>query len=472
VCHFSDGSVVASYAKLAFQSDSYQAMHAAACISPSDCWFGGEPLEEPQIGAFHLHWNGSTLEAERNPQGHAVEDMRLYGGRLYESVLLSSTDRVEEAESPLHPSVLHAIYPKDIQPTFESLLPESQSGEILPTYALGAYPSALDFLHLSADEDGLWAAAGPVPVPERPIASAPAELTVLRDSGGVWSQLLGPEADPPGGDAEPFPGDTVDSIAAEPGTEHAWVALDSLADAEKPSPTATARVARISADGEVTDEETLPSAAEMQAGIGPKGAAAKITCPAAHDCWLVTTQGWLFHLSDGSPEAEDADPALDGLITERPPDEGVPQVAPDALPEDDSGLPAEETEFSDGSTIAEAPPTAETRVAVALLSKVRSRLVHGSTLELAFHLAVKARVRLLAKRHSSVVASTPTHTLAAGNRKLLLRLNPRRWPTKLDLQTHALAPLPTASTRGSGTDTVSTDFRVLPRTPFFTGLLG
>ncbi len=55
---------------------------------------------------------------------------------------------------------------------------------------------------------------------------------------------------------------------------------------------------------------------------------------------------------------------------------------------------------------------------------MHSRLVHGTTLELRFHLAVKARVRLLAKRHKQLVASTPTRTLAAGSRKLLLRLNP------------------------------------------------
>ena len=63
-------------------------------------------------------------------------------------------------------------------------------------------------------------------------------------------------------------------------------------------------------------------------------------------------------------------------------------------------------------------------------------------------------------------------TLAAGNRKLLLVLNRKRWPTKLSLQTHPLAPLPTTTTKeavggpehgGSGSNTVSTGLRVLPR---------
>ena len=94
---------------------------------------------------------------------------------------------------------------------------------------------------------------------------------------------------------------------------------------------------------------------------------------------------------------------------------------------------------------------------------MHTRLVHGTTLELRFHLAVKARVRLLAKRKRKVVASTPTRTLAAGNRKLLLALDRRRWPTKLDLKTHALAPLPLVSTRSPGTNTVGTGVVVLPR---------
>jgi len=95
-------------------------------------------------------------------------------------------------------------------------------------------------------------------------------------------------------------------------------------------------------------------------------------------------------------------------------------------------------------------------VAVPLLSNIHTKLIHRTTLVLSFHLAVKATVRLLAKRHTSVVASTSTRTLSAGNRSLQLHLNLRRWPTKLELHTHALAPLPTRSTREAGTNTVST----------------
>lgn len=475
LCHFAGGQVMGSYASPAFEASSYQPMHAAGCIVPtppsvvSDCWFAGDPLPAPGVGAFHLLWDGHTLKAEPNPQGHAVEDMRLFEGRLFESVRIRPTqdppdpseeDQLTEPESAEEPSVLHEISPAGVQPTFVSLLPG------VPRYAPGEFPSALDFLHLSADEESLWGAAGPVR--EAPQGSAPGTLTVVRDAEGRWSQVLGPGAEPQGGD--PLAQDVVEGIAAEPGTNSAWLALDSQEDALQPSPTASAIVARVSAEGAISDMQELPSAQEREEGIGPKGAAARITCPAPHECWLATTQGWLFHLSDGSRLSPDDDPAFAGLITYRPPDEGLPQVVPDAPPEDDSGLPAEPSTIPTRISLPTAP--AESMVTESLLSDIHTRLVHRSTLELRFHLAVKARVRLLAKRHTRVVASTPMRTLGSGNRALLLRLNPQQWPTKLNLQTHALGKLPTVPSGGGGAgpNTVSTGLVVLPRVPSFTGL--
>jgi hypothetical protein len=93
---------------------------------------------------------------------------------------------------------------------------------------------------------------------------------------------------------------------------------------------------------------------------------------------------------------------------------------------------------------------------------MRVRVLHGTTLQLSFHLAVKARLRLTAKRRNRVVGRTRTLTLAAGNRRLLLRLDPRRWPTKLTLESHPLAPLPTESTRSANVGTLSTGATFLP----------
>ncbi|MGB9031569.1 MAG: hypothetical protein WCC27_15720, partial [Acidobacteriaceae bacterium] len=438
LCHFSGGQVVGSYASPAFEANSYLPMNAAGCIGPSDCWFAGDALGEPlPVGAFQLHWNGGALSAEPYLEaGHAVQDMRLFEGSLYESVRLSPADRLlqpnPEAQQPFP---LHIINPEGIMPTFEA-----EGG--LPLYGHGEFSTALDFLHLAAGEGALWGAAGPQP--ETPEGSAPAEVTIVRytaESG--WSQVLGP--DTPGED--PFPKDVVNGIAAEPGTDSVWLALDSQADAERPSPTAKALVAHVSAGGVVSETEELPSAQEQSEGVGPKGAAAEIACPAPNECWLATTQGWLFHLSSpgsSTPGGVDADPAFTGLITYRPPDQGLPQVVPDAPPSDDSGLGEEAPDY--GGTFAETKvPAVESKIQAPLLTDVHSRLVHGSTLELRFHLAVKARVRLLAERHKKVVASTPMRTLAAGNRKLLLTLNRHDWPTKLSLQTHPLAPLPTTT---------------------------
>ncbi|HLH14341.1 MAG TPA: hypothetical protein VKV16_06095, partial [Solirubrobacteraceae bacterium] len=151
------------------------------------------------------------------------------------------------------------------------------------------------------------------------------------------------------------------------------------------------------------------------------------------------------------------------LITERPKDEGVPQEISTALAEDDSGL-EESSPPPLAALLASAPVDPFAKVTVPLLSDLHVKLLNRTTLKLSFHLSVEAKVRLLAKRRSKLVASTPMRTLRAGNRTLEIKLDPRRWPTKLDLQTHALAPLKTVSTLESGasTDSVSTSLRFPP----------
>ncbi|HYM54679.1 MAG TPA: hypothetical protein VES97_04910 [Solirubrobacteraceae bacterium] len=453
LCRFSHGSVIESFAKLAFQADSYEQLHAAGCIDPSDCWFAGDQLPEPRPpGSFHLHWNGRSLTAEPNEQsGHAVLAMSRFDGHLYESVRLLPEDRQPEEDPELgNPAGLHRIEPEADRAANEG----SPFARIFNTELQLPKPgNGFEFLQLGADEEALWAAAGPN-------LESSNQVTVVRKAReGEWEQVVGRQAEEAAAGAgeergEPIPtGDAVMAIAAEPGGGGAWIALDSQQDSERPSPTASALVAHISANGAISEEQPLPSPAE---GIGPRGAGYKLDCPAPHDCWLATTQGWLFHLApEGERQlAEDTDPAFSNLITTRPTDESVPQVPPTTLPVDDSGLAGE---LSIPLTAFETSKSQEeARVTVPLLSNLRTRLVHGTTLELRFHLAVKARVRLLAKRHRALVAGTPMRTLAAGNRALQLRLDRRRWPTALQLQTHALAPLPTVSTRAPSVSTVST----------------
>jgi hypothetical protein len=456
LCHFAPPpgepsgplQVVASYASPAFLSTSYQAMHAGACISPSDCWFAGDPLESPAIGSFQLHWNGVAMEPEPYlPEGRAVWDMREFEGRLYQGLRLRESDRVTKVVR--HPPPLRAIDPPGIEPLFE---PISE----LPLYANEEFFSALDFLHLSSGGDALWGAAGPAA--ETPKGSQSAGVTVVRKTEGEssWTQLLGPQTFPSGG--ELFPGDAVNAIAAAPDGESAWIAVDPKEDAfGEPDADLHALLARVAADGTISDELALPDADDA---YGPKGAGERLVCPAAHDCWLATTQGWLLHLAPpGERQLErDSDPvfASEQPIDSRPLDLGVPQVAPDGPPIDDSGLEEAAPQREGALKPVLADPFAT--VTVPLLSNVHTKLIDRTTLELRFHLSVKARVRLLAQRRRTVVASTPVRVMAAGNHKLLLHLNVHRWPTKLNLQTHALAPLKTTSTReaGSNTNSVST----------------
>ena len=466
LCHFAPGpsgriEVVASYGSPPFLSTSYQAMHAAGCITPTDCWFGGELLPEPQIGAFQLHWNGHSLEPQPYlPEGHVVRDMLPFAGRLFESVRLRANDQVEKVLR--HPPPLRIINPAGSAPQVEPV-----EAEDLPLYGPEEFAFALDLLHLGGDAESLWAAGGPAL--EKNPGSEPAGVTVVRrePEAAQWSQVIGPNTTPSG--AERFPEDVVDGIAAEPGTSGAWIALDSVSHAINHGPT-QALVARIAADGSVSDEAALPGAGDPH---GPLGAAEHLVCPASHDCWLTTGEGWLVHLATpaerSSPEAL-SDPAFAGEepITFRPLDEGVPQEVSDALPVDNSGL--EETLPQLEDLASHTPPSPFATVTVPLLSHVHARLIKGTTLLLSFHLAVKARVRLLAERRRKVVARTAMRTLQGGNRSLRLLLDRRRWPTKLNLQTHALAPLPTASTRESSTTSVSTSLR-FPSRPATTGLL-
>jgi hypothetical protein len=484
LCHFAFNEatkkleVVGSYAAPPFQANSYQAMQAAACLSPTDCWFGGGPLpSETEVGAFHLHWDGDAVEAE--PNTHAVDapDMQVFEGKLWESLELPAEGASGFAKSPieiLHPPVLQEITTLGGAHTFEPLHPTTSPNapkepQLLPQYAFqtsgsprgASFPQALSFLHLSATEGSLWAAAGPVETP--PAGSAPGALTVLHDTGGVWTQVLGPaetgeeeESESIAVDPPDLEGKAVSSIAAEPNSANAWLALDTNEDLGDPKPTLPATLARVGAEGAISEEQ-VPSEEQIDEGlVGAKGAASKIVCPAQNDCWLATTQGWLFHLSEAADRTlpADVEPAWNGeLVTVRPRDQGLPQEPSDSQVSEEA---QEEAKAPLAPLVKQTTVNPFAMVTVPLLSDVHSRLVHGSTLELSFHLAVRARVRLLAKRHAKTIASTPMRTLKAGRRSLLLRLDPRRWPTKLDLQTHALAPLPQVSSLSSGVETIST----------------
>ncbi len=467
LCHFAPGpkgniEIVGSYGSVPFLGSSYQPMHAAACFAPNNCWFGGEPLPPPQVGAFMLHWNGADLEPQPFlPEGHPVEEMVPFEpGRLYESMRIQTGDKSVTGAS--RPPVLRTIKAEvsGEESFFESAAPENH----LLYSSLNQFSTSLDYLRLSASEGSLWAAAG-AQVPEPAGNKRPAGVTILRKTEGAeWQSVIGPqesepeEPPPPGQIA--FPGQAVTSIAAEPGSSNAWLGLDSEEDVPRPKPSVRASLARVAADGTVTDRLELPPPVPGDP-YGPLGAATRIACPAQHDCWASTVGGWLLHLATPGERVGPAlaDPVFERIengepLTFRPRDAGVPEEASDVVPDNSSG---EET-FTRNEELVKAPKEQLARVPVPLLTHIRAKVLHRTQLVLSFHLAVKAKVRLLALRHKKVVARTPMRTLGAGNRRLVLSLDPKHWPEHLKLQTHALAPLPTRTSASPNVNAISTSF--------------
>ncbi len=175
----------------------------------------------------------------------------------------------------------------------------------------------------------------------------------------------------------------------------------------------------------------------------PLGAAAKIDCPAAGDCWMVTVLGYVFHLGGGGL-ARDDDPAFAGVIGTRPDDARTPQFTPDALPVDDSQRfappPAPEQET---------PAAPESKRLARLLRVVRAGLRRGTLrYELRIRLARKARVGVVAERRvrrggrtrTTVVARVPTRTLRSGLHTLRMRFRRDRWPNRMRFALRELDP--------------------------------
>ncbi len=479
LCHFQNGQVVGSYAMPLGQPFSYQQMSSAACLSPGNCWFGGEIGQppNPNSGAFHLHWDGQNVTVEYSPEDHAIASMALANqGILLESVQLELKDLYTPTEDESHPPLLHQLAPPGSSAFFHDLAipdPSCSSGACppLPDYGLDSTerpvaPVTLGGLLLSSDytpsqsnpgPPQVWAVTGPNGTPPPPEQSSlgaghPMALRYAFDTSTGqfdWHQVIGGED--PGGDSPFQPGEEPSAVAAEPGAAAAWMTvIHRSAGGTVEDLDGQAHVDRVAIDpasglATVTEQDVLGSAQ----GVGLRGNAGPIACPAPHECWLATDQGYLFHLTNGSVLAPDTDPNFAGVITYRPSDAGVPQLPPITPPEDDSLA----------NQIAPPPPppppvqtTVTTRTGPLILD-MRSRMIHGTTLELTFKLVASAHVQLLASRGKHVVASTRRQTLRAGRRKLTLKLDPRRWPTKLDLKAKPLHPLPSVPVPSGGSTT-------------------
>lgn len=409
LCRFKDGQVVGSFSTPVEASDPFRQMLSAACNGPNDCWFGGIGSQDAlgtRVGAFHLHWDGTSLETVYGPQGRAVSDMQFHAGKLYESTFVgrapeNRTDPVHLAEPEPVPRLIHTIAGKVFSndPFEPGLLPGGGT----------------ELLALGGDATNLWAVGGGAASgPSAPEGgSIPRAPLAARLVGGKFEEL--PLSGAPFGSDDRF-GD----VAALPGSEAAMATVVPFADRHSTNSKAT--VAEIEADGAVATTQ-LPTA-----GAG-RGSAARVACPAPNDCWLVTWGGWLFHYSDGTGEALDADPNFEGTITFRP-NEAAEQFVPDALPEDDSLLfapaPVETPkEEANKHRVHRLPP---------LLRNIHSKL-QGLRLIVTFTVTRRARVQLLAKRGGKVVAHTPKRVFAPGHRELSLILSRERYPTGLAFKT-------------------------------------
>jgi hypothetical protein len=385
-------------------------MQSATCDGVDDCWFGGVGAQDAlgdRVGAFHLHWDGTDLETVYGPQGRSVTDMQFHAGELFETTLVGRAPEnrtapvdLAEPESPF-PRLLHRIDGTGFA-----------NDSFVPTEAADG---GSELLALDSDGTDLWAVGGGAASgPAAPVGGAAARPPlVARLDGSAFEELA--LTGTTFGQTDRF-GD----VAAIPKTGEALATV--VPFPERRSVNSKAIVARIKSDGTTTTTR-LPAA-----GAG-RGSAARVECPAADECWMVTWAGWIFHYSDGLQLPLDPEPAFQGTIEFRP-NEAAEQFIPDRLPVDDSQLFAPPPLELDPTA---PPPGGKVRRLPPLLKKIRSKL-SGLVLTVRFTVTRKAKVALLAKRGGRTVARTPLRTFAPGRHKLTLRLNRDRYPTRLAFQ--------------------------------------
>jgi hypothetical protein len=435
LCHFQGGKVVASYAEPLESPDAYLPINAAACNGPDDCWFAGErlgfageiPATRANHGAFHLHWNGSSLatvpslevpEALEDP-GRTVEGLAYWGGQLFESVEVQSSDVAPGEEELAQPSFIHQVQLGSPRP-FDPLVP-------MHPYEFGAGepPEALGAFHLAPGLSELWAVSGANTKPVGGVSTEGVEVTALRFVEGEFRQVALSQSS-----TEPTftLGTKIWGAAAEPGNG-LWVSYCHMNEGCEGTGVREARLAHISATGEVEAEEPLPRPSE---DLNEKGFARSVACPAYEQCWAVTNRGWLFHLGGALPQ--DANPEMHVLITERPRDDSVPTVPSLEIPRDNSGAePGREKETELPIRHFKVPHQAKSRP---LVGHLKQKVVHKTILQLTFALRARAHVQLIAKRKGKVVAETAKMILPKGHHRIRLRLDPKHWPTGLDFQVH------------------------------------
>jgi hypothetical protein len=175
-----------------------------------------------------------------------------------------------------------------------------------------------------------------------------------------------------------------------------------------------------------------------------RGAVRRVACTGPGDCWAATTQGWLYHYTDGSGPGRDPAPPFPERITQRPLDERAALIA-DTPPVDDSLANAPKPIYVDAP---EPPPAPPVIVEPQVVTKDRPPLIekvkvanHGSrALRLDFQLARPAKVGVAAELRGRDVGQAKLTKLDPGDARLILRFDPKRRPGRLRFRTVELAP--------------------------------
>ena len=323
LCHFKDGVVVGSYSTAYQSPEPFRAMDAAACDGPDDCWFAGIGSQDPSgqhIGAFHLHWNGSSLIGSYQPQGRGVSALAFFDGTFYESTFVGAqpgdtTDPVTLASpEPDGPSLIHKLVGETFTDT--GFLPYPYPGvpaegtELLSVKVRRKRTVVLRRRRRLGPGGGEGARRRR----SQPARARAPRRTLLR-AGAARNRAVRRNGPLRRRRARARPRRRLGRRPALP---------------DRGSSTAKAKVALIGAGG-ATTLDTLPAS-----GAG-RGSAQLVAATGPEEAWMATSAGWLFHYSNGTVLPEDSDPNWAGMITVRP-NESVAQFVPDAPPPDDSEL--------------------------------------------------------------------------------------------------------------------------------------
>jgi hypothetical protein len=443
LCHFKDGVVVGSYSTPLQSPDPFRPMDAAACSGPDDCWFAGIASSDPtgqRTGAFHIHWNGSTLTTSYQPQGRGVSAVAAYGGTFYESTLVGA--QAGDSTAPVTLATPESFGPILIH----RLTGDTFTGaNFLPFPYAGVSPEGVELLSAKSDGSDLWfsgggAASGPAAPHDGSVKGPPLAVHYNEpffQQAPIDTSLFGAE-------------DRFVDISPVPGTTSAWVADQALT--ERGSATDSAKVVLIGADGSAFPQ-TLPAS-----GAG-RGSAQLVAATGPEEAWMATSAGWLFHYTNGIALPEDADPSWASTIVQRP-NESVAQFVSDTPPPDDSQLFAPPPVQVETKASGESTPL----VIPALLKDIKvSR--RGLSVTISFQLTRPAEVQLVARLHGRVLARTRRARLTPGKRRLRLSFQRKRWPDGLSFKTKELTkpkPVPATGSQGeakTGPTAVSTSVR-------------